>query len=102
MLQCCHGVGDNATLHCITENSSILHWTHDYIRQGTIGDRIELYFLPNDDSNTSLEVSRGSATARLTGYSVDNETGLIILKSQVNITVLVYKTASPVVCSMHR
>ena len=91
--------GDNVTFHCIATNTSVLYWIHEYIREGAIGDRIELYFIPNDDSNTSLEISRGSATARLTGYSVDNETGLITLESQINITVLAFETASPLVCS---
>ena len=76
-------------------DSSILAWIHDYIARG--GDHIQLYYLPNDDSNIN-EVNRGSATARLLSYRIENETGFIILESQINITVQAYYPASPLTC----
>ena len=80
----------------MTRDSSILAWIHDYIARG--GDRIELYYLPNDNSNISQEVSRGFATARLLSYRIETETGFIILESQINITVQAHNPAAPLTC----
>ena len=82
--------GDIVTFHCKIRCSSILLWTSDLIARG--GDRIEVLC---DDSSKNW-ITRGFGTARL--LNCINDTGCLMLESQVNITTPDYSAASPLVC----
>ena len=88
--------GDNITFNCTTSNSSILWWKNDdVIDQG--GHHIELLYLCNDISQDQKQ-TLGLATAIILDSGIDKETGSIMLKSQINITIPDYEIPSPLVC----